>query len=201
MANGITTAFWSVTLNNYDERDLAIMERGYPDYCRKVVWTLEEGERGTPHIQAFVKLQRQQRMSFVRKLFPGGHYRPLTSDEYILNTESYVQKNDATTRSAHIQQFNDPIHTLETVCRRVGRKAVETAEDYRQKQNSDSFEVIRMSVQKDMVVEDFRYAKVFVSASYKQMWKEYGLEMAIHFATHIHTHTRGEKNVAEVDKS
>ncbi|MBV6343395.1 hypothetical protein HWQ67_17615 [Candidatus Magnetobacterium casensis] len=25
--------------------------------------------------------------------------------------------------------------------------------------------------------------------------------MAIHFATHIHTHTRGEKNVAEVDKS
>lgn len=198
MANGITTAFWSVTINNPDQRDMAIVERGYPDYCRKVVWTLEEGDEGTPHIQAFVKLQRQQRMSFLRKLFPGGHFKPLTSDQYILNTEKYVQKNDETTRSAHVQIYNDPIHTLESVCRRIGAKVVERQLDLRSKDNHTAWDVIKLEVERDMVVEDFRYAKVFVSSTYKQMWKQYGVEMCIHFEhTHTHTHSDREKSVAE----
>lgn len=201
MANGITTAFWSVTINNYDDRDIAIMERGYPDYCRKVVWTLERGESGTPHIQAFVKLQRQQRMSFMKKIFPGGHFKALTSAEYIHNTESYVQKNDSTTRSAHVQVFHDPIHTLETVCRRVGLKVVELQEDYRLKQSQQYWDDIKTNVEKDMVAtEDFRFAKVFVSATYKQMWKQFGVEMCIFFHNaHTHTHTQPHEEVSTVD--
>lgn len=201
MANGITTAFWSVTINNYDDRDIAIMERGYPDYCRKVVWTLERGESGTPHIQAFVKLQRQQRMSFMKKIFPGGHFKALTSAEYIHNTESYVQKNDSTTQSAHVQVFQDPIHTLETVCRRVGLKLVETQQHLLSKDNHIDWDTIKTNVEKDMVAtEDFRFAKVFVSATYKQMWKQFGVEMCIFFHnTHTHTHTPPHEEVSTVD--
>lgn len=202
MANGITTAFWGVTINNYDDRDLAIMERGYPDYCREVVWTLEEGkEKGTPHIQAYVKLQRQQRLSFMKKIFPGGNFKPLTSAEYIHNTKKYCQKNDETTRSAHKQVFHDPIHTLETVCRRVGLKVAELQEDFRNKGSYIDWDEIKTGVEKDMVaIEDFRFAKVFVSATYKHMWKDFGVEMCIFFHNiHTHTHTQPREEVSTVD--
>ena len=37
----ITTAFWGMTINNYDETDLALVQQGYPDYIRQIVYTLE----------------------------------------------------------------------------------------------------------------------------------------------------------------
>jgi len=200
MANGITTAFWSVTINNYTEADLALVQNGYADYCREIVHTLEEGESGTPHIQAWVKLQRQQRMSFVKKLFPRGHFRPLTSDEYVHNTKVYAQKLDGTAVSAAVHRFNDPIHTLETVCKRVGNRVEETRQLYEEKGNDMPWERIKESVERDMVAhDDFRFAKVFVSSTYKQMWKQFGVEMCIYFTTHTHTHTQVENNFAEVD--
>lgn len=190
MANGITTAFWSVTVNNYDERDLAIFQNGYPDYCREIVYTLEQGEEGTPHIQAWVKLQRQQRMSFVRKLFPGGHFKPLTADEYNHNTKLYAQKKDGTTMSASVHKFNDPMHTIESVVKQIGEKMNYDYDNLKSKGGFSDIYSLRYDIERDMVATDFRYAKLFVSSTYKAMWKEFGTEMLINISnTHTHTHT------------
>jgi len=207
MANGITTAFWSLTINNYDEADLALIRNGYPDYCREIVHTLEKGESGTPHIQAWVKLQRQQRMSFIRKLFPGGHYRPLTSDEYVQNTKDYCQKQDSTAEGGAVHRFNDPVRTLEPTIKLVYAKMAELIRE-RYPATLDSWvydddkweeKKIRIFAERQLVVEDYRYARIFVSATYKSIWKDFGRFVCEHFLTHTHTHTQPENNVAEVD--
>lgn len=195
MTATVTTAFWSVTINNYDDRDLAIVRNGYPDYCREIVHTLEEGKEGTPHIQAWVKLQRQQRMSFLRKLFPGGHFKSLTSAEYVENTKQYAQKDDETTRSAHVHVFNDPTGTVESLIPKVigvmNRDFVHV----------EDREHARYLAEQEMVKEDYKLAKIFVSAVYKAMWRHFGSAMMTNVVsrqdTHTHTHTPEKNNLAE----
>ena len=76
----MTTAFWGFTINNYTDTDVALVQQGYPDYMRELVYTFEKGEKtGTPHIQGWLKLQRQQRASFVSKLFPRAHFCAVNS--------------------------------------------------------------------------------------------------------------------------
>jgi len=179
-------AFWSMTINNYDENDLAIIRNGYPDYLRELVWTLEKGHDGTPHIQAWIKLQRQHRMSFVKKLFPRAHFRPLTSDEYKQNTKVYAQKSDDTTQSASVHTFNDPMNTIESVVKKVSLRMIEEGED------TEDLTKLRIHTEKLMVKEDYKFAKIFVSANYKSMWREFGhqiFECVYREHTHTHTHS------------
>lgn len=186
------TAFWSMTINNPDERDLALVRNGYADYCRELIHTLEVGEQGTPHIQAWVKLQRQQRMSFMKKLFPGGHFKALTSAEYVANTKMYAQKDDDTTAGAHVHVFHDPTDTIESIVKKVALRILEDKEDLH-------ISVKRARVQKAMVTEDYRHAKMFVGAAYKAMWSKYEqeiMECVKNLAhTHTHTHTEEESSV------
>lgn len=196
MASGITTAFWGMTINNYDETDLAMVQNGYPDYLREIVHTLEKGEEGTPHIQAWIKLQRQQRLSFVKKLFPRGHFKPLTSDQYIANTKKYAQKLDDTAVAGAVHRFNDPLHTIESVIRKVvGRMLYgDPTEHVVDHTRYSQLQRKRIEVEYEMVSEDFRYAKIFVSATYKQMWKQFGTFMFESIwkqmeDTHTHTHS------------
>lgn len=193
MTAQITSAFWSLTINNPSAAQLALIKQGYPDYCREIVWTLEAGEKEeTPHIQAYVKLQRQQRMSFMKKLFPGGHYQALKNDEYVHNTKMYAQKDDATTQSAHRHVYNDPTGTIEALIPQVIKRMWD---DYGEADRDDA----REAAERDMVSENYRLAKIFVSAAYKQMWKQFGAEMMtavcaeLEKQRHTHTHTHEEK--------
>jgi len=167
----LMTAFWGMTINNYDETDLAMVQNGYPDHMRELVYTLEEGAEGTPHIQAYLKLKRQQRLSFVKRLFPRGHFKALTSATYIENTKRYAQKLDGTARSAAVHQFQDPIHTIEGLVRLVINKMIEDCPDV------EDLEDARKFVERWMVRDDYTMAKIFVSATYKQMWKQFGHDM------------------------
>lgn len=194
--SGITTAFWGMTINNYDETDLALVQNAYPDYMREIIHTLEKGEEGTPHIQAWIKLQRQQRLSFVKKLFPRGHFKPLTSDEYIANTKKYAQKLDDTATSGAVHRFNDPLKSIETTMKRV---ILEMRKDmvYEIYDNS-LLTPYRRRAEKKMVEQDYKYAKVFVSATYKAMWKEFGPAMyscvvGEELSQHTHTHTHSDE--------
>lgn len=200
MASGITTAFWGMTINNHDETELALVQNGYPDYCREIVHTVEVGKEGTPHIQAWIKLQRQQRLSFMKKLFPRGHFKPLTSDVYIHNTKSYAQKQDDTAAGLSVHRFNDPLHTIESVMRNVIRRIYE---EYGT--DDTDLDILQRRVQKDMVIEDYKLAKLFVSSTYKQMWKEYGHEMYECLFTQFeeeqkrgdtHTHTHSDEKIS-----
>jgi len=93
------------------------------DYIRQLIWTAEEGEKGTPHIQAYLKLIKQQRMSFVKKLYPGGHYKPISAADYIRNAVDYAQKEDETTTGAHVNTLcdtiADPVYLLNRLIRAV----------------------------------------------------------------------------------
>jgi len=191
---GLTTAFWGMTINNYDETDMAMVHSGYPDYMREFVHTFEQGEAGTPHIQAWIKLQRQQRLSFVKKLFPRGHFKALTSDEYKHNTKSYAQKLDGTARSPAIHTFNDPMNTIESVVKKVLLEYIELYPGDVTLLNANL-----SCVQRDMVVKDYKYAKIFVSSTYSTMMKRFGHEMYLCVCQqHTHTHTHTENLISRV---
>lgn len=101
---------WSMTLNNPDENEMVLIRNPNPEYIRQLIWTPEEGdEEGTPHIQAYIKLMKQQRMSFIKKLYPRGHFKSITSDEYKKNCSDYAQKDDHTTVGAHVITYNEQI--------------------------------------------------------------------------------------------
>jgi len=186
-----------MTINNYDDRDLALVRQGYPDDIRKLVYTLEEGENGTPHIQAYIHMKRTVRFSHMRKLFPGANFGTQTSAEWRLNQHNYAQKLDGTARSPAVIQNNDPLHTVEGSLRRVVEAMIN---DYPE----ESIEEARDKVQRDMVIADYTMAKVFVSAVYKTMWKEFGHEIhqclfrvrmeRIEADTHTHTHAQEIKS-------
>lgn len=189
-----TTAFWGMVINNYDETDLAMVQNGYPDHMRELIFTFEKGEQGTPHIQAWIKLQRQQRLSFVKRLFPRGNFKPLKNDEYVLNAKRYAQKLDTTAQSAAIHRFTDPIHTIESVIKRLVLKNIEE----RIEMEWNDLKSVRLITEREMVLEDFRLAKIFVSSSYKQMWDNFGKEMWQNIRhTHTHTHSDEIISVAE----
>jgi len=98
-----------MTINNPDENEMVLIRNPNSEYIRQLIWTAEEGEEGTPHIQAYVKLMKQQRMSFIKKLYPRGHFKSITSDEYKHNCHDYAQKNDDTTIGAHVITYNEQI--------------------------------------------------------------------------------------------
>jgi len=186
--NGVTTAFWGLVINNYDETDLAMIQNGYPDHMRELVYTLEKGEQGTPHIQGYIKLQRQQRLSFVKKLFPRGNFKALTSDEYMRNAKAYAQKLDGTAQSPAIHTFNDPMNTIESVMKKVINHMINEYSD------CEDLLLARKASESDMVRGDYKFAKIFVSTVYTAMWKKFGHEMyQCVFIQHTHTHTHKDE--------
>jgi len=200
---GDFNTYWQMTINNYDERDLALVRQGYPDDIRKLVYTLEEGAEGTPHVQAYIQMKRSVRLSHMRKLFPGAHFNSQTSKEWRLNQHNYAQKLDDTARSAAVIQNNDPLHSIEGTVRKVVERIID--------EYGDAVELVdsRRLVERELVIEDYSMAKVFTSATYRAMWKEFGHEMfeclfqarakRLENDADTHTHTHREKlfSVAE----
>lgn len=187
-----THTHWGMTINNYDETDLALVQQGYPDHIRQLVYTLERGAEGTPHIQAFIKMKRDCRLSHMKKLFPRGHFKFLDSSEYRLNAQRYAQKLDDTAESPATITNGDPLHTLEGTVRTIALAMVEWYAT-EGNESSEEWETVRKVCEMDSVKKDYTMAKVFVSSTYKQMWKEFGHEMfenIFHTHTHTHTHTK-----------
>lgn len=209
----ITTAFWGMTINNYDDTDVALVQQGYPDYIRQLVWTYEEGEQGTPHIQGYIKLFRQQRLSYVKKLFPRGNFKALTSDEYKLNAQRYAQKQDDTSKGHSVinnNPFPDPIVELTSICQHIWDNVIDDegySLDWEHKE-----ELLSMIKQEefDRVVQKPTMAKFYVSATYKNVKKEFWLAVFLHVekidTTH-NTHTdekfsrRGSISDADSEKN
>jgi len=163
--------YWRMTINNYDATDLALVRQGYPDDIRKLVYTLEEGETGTPHIQAYIQMKRSVRLSHMKKLFPRGNFGTMDSAEWRLNQHNYAQKLDGTATSPATILNSDPLHTVEGTVRRVIMKMMADYEDV------EDIGVARRYTERDLVLEDYTMAKVFVSATYKAMWKDFGNDM------------------------
>jgi len=112
---------WSMTINNPTEEMMVLVRNPNHDYIRQLIWTQEVGAEDTPHIQAYLKLIKQQRMSFVKKLYPSAHFQAITSIEYNRNAVDYAQKEDETTSSAHVNTMSeviaDPVYLLNKLLR------------------------------------------------------------------------------------
>lgn len=195
MAQG-THTHWGMTINNYDDTDLALLAQGYPDHIRQLVYTRERGKEGTPHIQAFIKMKRDCRLSHMKKLFPRGNFKFIDSSEYRLHAQRYAQKLDHTAEGPATITNGDPIHTVEGMVRRVCLRMLE-----RFPTSIDSLEeliVRREDVEQELVLEDYTVARVFVGATYRAMWDQFGYTMYRGIRrnhTHTHTHKEEESSV------
>jgi len=202
----MTTAFWGMVINNYDETDLALVQQGYPDYIRQIVYTLEEGESGTPHIQAYIKLYRQQRLSYMKRLFPRGNFRALMAEEYKLNAQRYAQKLDVTARSPAVitnNPFPDPVVELTSVIEAAFKNFGDGSPYY--KTSDRDFDRMAHMEECARVKEKPALAKFYVSATYKNVKKQFWRSIAEHIAhrdeiseksVHTHTHTHGEEIIS-----
>jgi len=201
------TAFWGMVINNYDETDLALVQQGYPDYIRQLVYTLEQGESGTPHIQAYIKLYRQQRLSYVKRLFPRGNFQALMAEDYKLNAQRYAQKLDVTARSPAVitnNPFPDPVTELTSVV----EAAFKNFGDGSPPCGTRDSVFFHMAAQEERarVVEKPALAKFYVSATYKSIKRGFWRSIAQHIEernaladrggkyeklpdTHTHTHS------------
>ena len=181
-------------INNPTENDYTLVRLPNKDYIRQLIWTREYGrECGTEHIQAYVKLQRQQRMSFIKKLFPRGNFRSITKDDYDLNTQTYTQKEDDTTGGAHHNTINDPIPSVDSVLKQIGDRlqeenyatcsdlhgeATTIADDYDSwadfmDNNPSIIAKFIKQCETDLVLENPRTAKLLVSPTYSKLKKEW----------------------------
>lgn len=99
--------YFSLTINNPDENDYLIVRNPNEKYVRQVVWTNEVGgSEGTPHIQLYLRLYRNNSLSLVKKLYPRAHIKGISRDEYNENCHAYAQKDDDTTRGSHVITAN-----------------------------------------------------------------------------------------------
>lgn len=169
----VLATYWSMTINNPDENDYLLVRNPNEKYVRQLVWTPEEGENGTPHIQAWIRLQRNNSMAFVKKLWPRGHFRYITKDDYNENTQQYAQKEDATTAGVHTISINDPIPGVDTILYKVLQRIVEEPYDDQPPWANDwtDKDIIRITrrIESQMVRERAGLEKLFVSATYNKM--------------------------------
>jgi len=213
-----------MVINNPEENDYTLVRQANKDYIRQLIWTTEVGgKENTEHIQAYVRLQRQQRMSFIKKLFPRGHFKSITKDEYDLNTQTYTQKNDETTAGSHVNTINDPIPGVDSILRQVceaipdehlecfqhthahtlaggGHPRPCTCDysddiDWEIQLQMPCMKAHIKAIEREIILKNPRVAKLLVSPTYTKIKKEYFTEI---FLGYMYTHEEDEEQVQEV---
>jgi len=186
---------WSMTINNPEPNDEVLVQNPNPDYIRQLIWTLEVGEDGTPHIQAFLRLQKQQRLSFVKKLYPRGHFKSITSDCYKQSCIAYAQKTDETTASSHVITMNEPIPDCVMFLSKVVKMCVE---DAYLSIDLEPKEWIRLHYNQDKMIRELEFyerqevvrrplnAKLIVSPTYSRVKKLYLQEITENIISQLH---------------
>lgn len=191
--------YWSITINNPDENDYLIVRNPNPKYVREMVWTPEiGGEEGTPHIQGWIRLQRNQSQAFVKKIYPRAHLKPCRKDDYNENCHRYAQKNDDTTAGNHHITINDPIPASDTILYKVLEQGFELMmerrsflrDHYEQGGIKDVIQRIDVRglytdiVERDMIMKTAGLEKIFISPAYEKMKSKYWREILIRIYTH-----------------
>ena len=182
--------YWSFTLNNPTEAEMVLIKNPNEKYIREFVWTPEVGEETkTPHIQGWIRLQRNNSKAFVIKLYPRASFRGIAKDEYNENTHNYAQKTDVTTNGLHTICLNDPIPNADTQLYKVLREAYDRTYPVLQEtaNNPESttplleikniqeklFMKLVEEIESEMVTQRANLEKIFISVSYEKMKKKY----------------------------
>jgi len=168
-----------MTINNPTEADGVLVRNPNEKYIRQLIWTPEVGEDGTPHVQAWLRLQRNQTMAFVKKLYPRAHLKPLTKEGYNENTHDYAQKDDETTAGHHVISMNDPLPGVDTILYRVLEQA------YKGEEWKNDTELLRATeaVENQMVSERAGLEKLFISGTYDKMKRRFYRQIILRLNT------------------
>jgi len=174
-----------MTINNPTPTDEALISQGYSDFLKQLVYQHEVGEDGTPHIQAYVRLYRQQRLSYMKKLFPRGHFTCITADEYNLNSQRYAQKNDAT-RVSQAVITNNIFPDATTELLEVLKVWIDRQDDWPALRalegENETTHLLRTIPQVETwrVFKNPKLAKFYISASYNKMKNQFAQPMLDH---------------------
>jgi len=190
-----------MTINNPTEADGVLVRNPNEKYIRQLVWTPEVGEDGTPHVQAWLRLQRNQTMAFVKKLYPRAHLKPLTKEGYNENTHDYAQKDDETTAGHHVISMNDPLPGVDTILYRVLEEAW-TGSPHENKglvqwPEADMLTTTRI-VEDRLVSERAGLEKLFISGTYDKMKRRFYRQIILRLNTtkqHADEHTAQEVTI------
>lgn len=173
MASVQQYTFWSVTINNPDDNDLLIVRNPNDRYVRQVVWTNEVGAEGTPHVQMWVRLHRNNSLSLLKRLYPRGHLKGIAKDEYNENCHAYAQKDDDTTHGAHVLTNvsgpPDAVNVLQQVIARMFASCYPDSCPYFHRVPHAEFEQDRRGAEDWLVIKKPYLAKVMTSSGYKQV--------------------------------
>jgi len=185
--------YWSMTINNPDENDYLIVRSPNSKYVRELVWTPEVGAEGTQHIQAWLRLQRNQTLAFVKKLYPRAHLKHCDKDVYNENCYQYAQKNDETTAGNHHITLHDPLPGSDTLLYQVIEKCYDIYfEEYgRHEQFPDkAWKTVHIKqmpfddVERDMVRQRAGLEKIFISPAYEKMKARYWRDILYRLLKH-----------------
>lgn len=66
MADGAKARAWCFTINNPTHK--VLFPDGLPDGFKYIVYQLERGDQGTPHLQGYIQLSRPQRIAWLKKV-------------------------------------------------------------------------------------------------------------------------------------
>lgn len=116
--NTVKARVWSITINNPTTDDLQQWEamKGLT-WVREQKGQMEQGESGTPHLQAMLRTENV-RMSQVKRALPRAHIEPARNADALAR---YVQKDETrtgripTTKVATAQDLQRMLHYL-TLC-------------------------------------------------------------------------------------
>lgn len=177
--------YWSMTINNPTDADMVLVRNPNEKYIRQFIWTPEQGESGTPHVQAYIRLHRNQPVSFVSKLYPRASLKGCSSDEHEFNVSNYAQKDDPTTRGPHTNTLFDPLPSADTLLVKVLSQVWEDPDFLKQVDNPDDIPIKLVSKYKDLVERRFvsekpMYMKVFVSPVYERCFNKFYHEIFSH---------------------
>jgi hypothetical protein len=190
---------WAFTINNPDENDYVLVRNPNEQYIREVVWTPEEAE--TPHIQGWLKLMRQQRLSFVKKLFPRAHWTPITNDVYNLNSRNYAQKDDETTQGRHTITVNPVVPDSIGFLTQLIGEYVEDAEPGIDLADCGRISTYLNEAERDHIADKPYLCKLVLSPIYtrakKHYWKEILDNRIQHYATSQEKQQDSELHEAE----
>jgi len=193
---------WSMTINNPTDNDWVLVRRTNGDFIREICHQLEQGKEGeTPHIQAYVKLNKQQRMSYMKKLFPRGNFKAIGNDEYKQRCIDYVQKQDDTRQEGlTVHTYNEGIPDVIAFLRKIVEASIpnfDPTKDYNPDSHEDWMdlyfrprELLReIDTQERLaVVKRPTVAKLLVSPTYTRVKKLYLREIVENIILQEYTH-------------
>lgn len=116
---------WCFTLNNPTEEEIRTLREklGDPEVCRYACFQRETGASGTHHLQGYLELRRNGRLTAVRRVHPRAHYEPRRGSRD--QARDYCRKTDETVIANSFEEFGT------WVCSQQGkRNDLKAAKEY-----------------------------------------------------------------------